>query len=156
MTRFIKGLLSVVLFAVGAASCEREEMHQTEQTGYLYIDLQKDFTVDPVFKSQSAEDMVFSIAIYDWNDEIVATYDDHRQLAAEPLELRAGPYRVTAEYGAKPLAACQQAVFHRFKELFLGLVRETVIPVSKIAFNVLPIFTGALLKHLAHRQSPPS
>ena len=84
MTRFIKGLLAVVLFAVGAASCEREEMHQTEQTGYLYIDLQKDFTVDPVFKSQSAEDMVFSIAIYDWNDEIVATYDDHRQLARTP------------------------------------------------------------------------
>lgn len=105
MTRFIKGLLAVVLLAVGAASCEREEMQQTEQTGYLYIDLQKDFTVDPVFKSQSAEDMVFSIAIYDWNDEIVATYDDHRQLAAEPLELRAGPYRVTASSAPTGAAA---------------------------------------------------
>lgn len=105
MYRFIKGLLAVVLTVVVAASCEREEVHQAEQTGYLYIDLQQDFTVDPVFKSEAAEDMVFSIAIYDWNDEIIATYDDHRQLAAEPLELRTGTYRVTASSAPTGAAA---------------------------------------------------
>ena len=55
MTRFIKGLLAVLMLAVAASSCEREDMQQ-EQTGYLYIDLQQDFTVDPVFKSEAAED----------------------------------------------------------------------------------------------------
>ena len=69
MYRFIKGLLAVVLTVVVAASCEREDVHQTEQTGYLYIDLQQDFTVDPVFKSEAAEDMIFSITIYDWNGD---------------------------------------------------------------------------------------
>ena len=105
MTRFMRGLLAVVLLGMVAVSCEREEMHQTEQTGYLYIDLQQDFTVDPVFKSEAAEDMIFSITIYDWNDQVIATYDDHRQLAAEPLELRTGPYRVFASSAPTGAAA---------------------------------------------------
>lgn len=104
MYRFIKGILAVVLMAVVAVSCEREEAQQ-EQTGYLYIDLQRDFTVDPVFKGAAAEDMTFSLVIYDWNDQVVATYDDHRELAAEPLELRAGPYRVIASSAPTGAAA---------------------------------------------------
>ena len=83
------------MLAVVASACETVEV-QPEQMGYLYIDLQQDFTVDPVFKSEAAEDMTFSLTIYDWNDQVVATYDDHRELAAQPLELRAAPYRVTA------------------------------------------------------------
>ena len=88
MTRFIKGLLAVLMLAVAASSCEREDMQQ-EQTGYLYIDLQQDFTVDPVFKSEAAEDMTFSLVIYDSKDQVVATYDDHRELiGSQPLRLQ--------------------------------------------------------------------
>ena len=104
MSRFIKGILAVVLLSAVAVSCEREVVQQ-EQTGYLYIDLQQDFSVVPVFKSEAAEDMTFSIAIYDWNDQVVATYDDHRELAAAPLELRTGPYRVTASSSPTGAAA---------------------------------------------------
>ena len=104
MTRFIKGLLAVLMLAVAASSCEREDMQQ-EQTGYLYIDLQQDFTVDPVFKSEAAEDMTFSLVIYDSKDQVVATYDDHRELAAQPLELRVGHYRVTASSAPTGAAA---------------------------------------------------
>ena len=104
MTRFIKGLLAVLMLAVAASSCEREDMQQ-EQTGYLYIDLQQDFTVDPVFKSEAAEDMTFSLVIYDSKDQVVATYDDHRELAAQPLELRVGHYRVIASSAPTGAAA---------------------------------------------------
>ena len=92
------------MLAVAVSSCERTDV-QPEQTGYLYIDLQQDFSVDPVFKSEAAEDMTFSLVIYDWNDQVVATYDDHRELAAEPIELRVGRYRVTASSAPTGAAA---------------------------------------------------
>ena len=95
MLRFVKGILAALMLAVVASACERAEV-QPAQTGYLYIDLQQDFSVDPVFKSEAAEDMTFSLVIYDSNDQVVATYDDHRDLEAEPIELRVGRYRVTA------------------------------------------------------------
>lgn len=104
MSRFIKGILAVVLLAAAAVSCQREEVQQ-EQTGYLYIDLQQDFTVDPVFKSEAAEDITFAVTVYDWNGEVVASYDDHREIAAQPLELRAGPYTVTASSASAGAAA---------------------------------------------------
>ena len=86
------------------SACERADVQQ-EQTGYLYISLQRDLSVDPVFKSAADEDMTFSLVIYDWNDQVVATYDDHRELADEPLELRAGPYRVVASSAPTGAAA---------------------------------------------------
>lgn len=104
MMRIIKGILAALALAVVVPSCERTQVQQ-EQTGYLYIDLQHDFSVDPVFKSDAAEDMTFSLAIYDWKDKLVATYDDHRELAAQPLELRAAPYRVTATSSSAGAAA---------------------------------------------------
>ena len=103
MFRFLKGILAAVVLAVAFVACEREEAQ--EQTGYLYVDLQQDFTVDPVFKSDAAEDMIFSLTIYDRTDKIVAAYDDYRQLAQEPLELRTGPYRVVATSAATGAAA---------------------------------------------------
>lgn len=103
MFRFIKGILAAAVLAVALCACEREEVQ--EQTGYLYVDLQQDFTVDPVFKSDAAEDMTFSLTIYDWKDRVVAAYDDYRQLAQEPLEIRTGPYRVVASSAATGAAA---------------------------------------------------
>jgi hypothetical protein len=95
MMRIIKGILAAAVLAAALCACEREEVQ--EQTGYLYVDLRQDFTVDPVFKSDAAEDMTFSLTIYDWKDRVVAAYDDYRQLALEPLEIRTGPYRVVAQ-----------------------------------------------------------
>ena len=91
------------MLAAALCACEREEVQ--EQTGYLYVDLRQDFTVDPVFKSDAAEDMTFSLTIYDWKDRVVAAYDDYRQLAQEPLEIRTGPYRVVTSSAATGAAA---------------------------------------------------
>ena len=91
------------VFAAVILACEREDSQ--EQTGYLYVDLKRDFTVDPVFKSDQGQDMVFSLVIYNWKDQVVAVYDDYRDLAAEPLELRTGPYRVVASSASSGAAA---------------------------------------------------
>ena len=128
MSRFIKGILAVVLLSAVAVSCEREEAQQ-EQTGYLYIDLQQDFTVDPVFKSEAAEDMTFSITIYDWNDQVVAAYDDHRELAEAPLELRTGPYRVTASSAPTGAAAFDEPFYSGEAEL---VIKENVVNVATV------------------------
>lgn len=95
MFRYLSGILAAVLLVCASVSCERTDVGQ-EQTGYLYVNLQQDFTVVPVFKADAAEDMVFSLTIYDWNDKVVAAYEDSRSLEAEPKELRAGNYRVVA------------------------------------------------------------
>ena len=128
MFRFIKGILAVVLLSAVAVSCEREEAQQ-EQTGYLYIDLQQDFSVVPVFKSEAAEDMTFSITIYDWNDQVVATYDDHRELAEAPLELRTGPYRVTASSAPTGAAAFDEPFYSGEAEL---VIKENVVNVATV------------------------
>lgn len=90
---------------LGLASCTKEEgPSDANETGYLYVCLKRDMTVDPVFKS-SAEDAVFALVVYDSKDEIVATYDDHRELAASPLEVNVGTYRVTASTAPAGAAA---------------------------------------------------
>lgn len=90
---------------LGLASCTKEEgPSDANETGYLYVSLKRDMTVDPVFKS-SAEDAVFALVVYDSKDEIVATYDDHRELAASPLEVSVGTYRVTASTAPAGAAA---------------------------------------------------
>ncbi len=104
MTRFIKGLLAALMLAVVASACESADV-QPEQTGYLYVDLNQDMTLDPVFKSEPAEDMVFSLAIQDLNGQVLAAYDDHRQLAENPLELPVGRYRVVASSAPTGAAA---------------------------------------------------
>lgn len=90
---------------LGLASCTKEDgPSDVNETGYLYVSLKQDITVDPVFKS-SAEDAVFALVVYDSKDEIVAAYDDHRELAASPLEVSVGTYRVTASSAPSGAAA---------------------------------------------------
>lgn len=106
MYRFLNHISVAVLLALCLSSCSKEEVTQTEgETGYLYVSLKQDVTVDPVFKSTASEDMIFSIVIYDRNGDVVATYDDHRDLAASPLELRTGAYRVAASSSPQGAAA---------------------------------------------------
>ena len=104
MIRFIKGILAALVLAAALCACERTEV-LPEQTGYLYVDLQHDFAVEPVFKSDAAEDMTFSLTIYDRNDQVVAAYDDYRQLAEQPLELRVGEYRIVCSSAPTGAAA---------------------------------------------------
>lgn len=93
MLKSIYRISVALLLALCCASCLKDEPQSGKvETGYLYVSLKQDVTVDPVFKSTASEDMTFALVIYDWNDNVVATYDDHRELAASPLELPTGTY----------------------------------------------------------------
>ena len=106
MLKSIYRISVAVLLALCCASCLKDEPQSGEaETGYLYVSLKQDVTVDPVFKSTASEDMTFALVIYDWNDNVVATYDDHRELAASPLELPTGTYRVCASSAPAGAAA---------------------------------------------------
>ena len=97
MLKYIYSISIAVLLALCATSCVKEGVGTSAQeTGYLYVSLEQDLAVDPVFKSTASEDMIFSLVIYDWNGNVVATYQDHNELAAAPLELPVGNYRVVA------------------------------------------------------------
>lgn len=105
MYKYITRISVAVLMILSLASCTKEDgPSDVNETGYLYVSLKQDITVDPVFKS-SAEDPVFALVVYDSKDEIVAAYDDHRELAASPLEVSVGTYRVTASSAPSGAAA---------------------------------------------------
>ena len=70
MFRRISSLPAVLVLALAISSCERVDI-EVGQTGYLCVDLQQDLTVDPVFKSDAAGDMTFSITVRDHKDEVI-------------------------------------------------------------------------------------
>lgn len=83
-----KILTLIGIFLLGAC-----QTHQLEDSkGYLYVSVSKDISPDIVFsKSGADQEQVFSLAIYK-GDELVASCDDHRKLADEPIELVRGNY----------------------------------------------------------------
>ena len=76
-------------------ACERVDV-EVKQTGYLDISLQQDLTEYLVFKSEDTQETIFAVTIYDSDNNVVAAYDDHREIAGEPLELPVGTYKITA------------------------------------------------------------
>ena len=95
MLRKLTAISAVLLLMLSMFSCERVDIGQ-EQKGYLSFSLQQDFTEDIVFKSETEDEMIFAVTIYDSEGQVVATYDDHRELDAAPLELLVGTYKLTA------------------------------------------------------------
>ena len=95
MLRKLTAISAVLLLVLSLFSCERVDIGH-EQKGYLSFSIQQDFTEDIVFKSEAEDEMIFAVTIYDSEGQVVATYDDHRELDAEPLELLVGTYKLTA------------------------------------------------------------
>ena len=122
----ISAVLLVVLF-----SCERVDIGQ-EQTGYLSFSLQQDFTEDLVFKSEAAEEMAFAVTIYDSDGQVVAAYEDHRELCNAPLELNVGTYRLTAS-SAPVGAAAFDAPFY-YGEIETVIKTNTMSTVTLTAY----------------------
>lgn len=110
MFRKSSAISAVLLLMLSLFSCERVDV-EVKQTGYLNLTLQQDFSEDVVFKSEAVEDMIFSLTIYDSKDQVVASYEDHRSIAGEPLELPVGTYRLTAS-SAEVGAAAFDAPFY--------------------------------------------
>ena len=112
-------------------SCERVDIGH-EQKGYLSFSLQQDFTEDIVFKSEAEDEMIFTVTIYDSEGQVVATYDDHRELDAEPLELLVGTYKLTAS-SAPVGAAAFDAPFY-YGEIETVIKSNTMSTVTMTAY----------------------
>lgn len=93
-------------------SCKQVSVEEPEQTGYLYVSLDRDDSEELVFKSVSDTDEAFVLKIYNELDQLVATVEDHRTLGETPLALNVGKYTVTATSADAPAAAQFDAPFY--------------------------------------------
>lgn len=93
-------------------SCKQVSVEEPEQTGYLYVSLDRDDSEELVFKSVSDTDAAFVLKIYNELDQLVATVEDHRTLGETPLALNVGKYTVTATSADAPAAAQFDAPFY--------------------------------------------
>lgn len=93
-------------------SCKQVSVEEPEQTGYLYVSLDRDDSEELVFKSVSDTDAAFVLKIYNELDQLVATVEDHRTLGETPLALNVGKYTVTASSADAPASAQFDAPFY--------------------------------------------
>lgn len=107
-----------------------------KQTGYLYFNLQQDFSEEVVFKSEAAEDVVFAVTIYDSEDQVVAVYDDHRQIEGAPLELHVGTYRLTASSAPVGAAAFDSPFYYGEKEILIKSSTMSTVTLTASLANV--------------------
>lgn len=95
MLRKLSAISVVLPLMLSLFACERVDV-EVKQTGCLDISLQQDLTEYLVFKSEDTQETIFAVTIYDSDNNVVAAYDDHREIAGEPLELPVGTYKITA------------------------------------------------------------
>lgn len=95
MLRKLSAISVVLPLMLSLFACERVDV-EVKQTGCLDISLQQDLTEYLVFKSEDTRETIFAVTIYDSDNNVVAAYDDHREIAGEPLELPVGTYKITA------------------------------------------------------------
>lgn len=77
--------------------CEKEGLGNT---GYIMLNISKDESVE-VITTRAESEPVFSIEVVNAGGVTVASYDDHRELAENPLRLQPGIYTVKGSTGEK-------------------------------------------------------
>ena len=107
---YIAVALAAPAFVLG--SCKQVSVEEPEQTGYLYVSLDRDHSEDLVFKSAPADDMTFSLKVYDALDNLAASVEDYRDLETEPLRLNVGEYTVVATSAEASAVAAFDAPFY--------------------------------------------
>ena len=131
MLRKLSAISVVLPLMLSLFACERVDV-EVKQTGYLDISLQQDLTEYLVFKSEDTHETIFAVTIYDSENNVVAAYDDHREIAGEPLELPVGTYKLTAS-SVQNGAAAFDAPFY-YGEL------ETLIKSNAMSDVTLTVF----------------
>ena len=131
MLRKLSAISVVLPLMLSLFACERVDV-EVKQTGYLDISLQQDLTEYLVFKSEDTQETIFAVTIYDSDNNVVAAYDDHREIAGEPLELPVGTYKITAS-SVQNGAAAFDAPFY-YGEL------ETLIKSNAMSDVTLTVF----------------
>ena len=77
--------------------CEKEGLGNA---GYIMLNISKDESVE-VITTRAESEPVFSIEVVNADGVTVASYDDHRELAENPLRLQPGIYTVKGSTGEK-------------------------------------------------------
>ena len=77
--------------------CEKEGL---DNAGYIMLNISKDESVE-VITTRAESEPVFSIEVVNAGGVTVASYDDHRELAENPLRLQPGIYTVKGSTGEK-------------------------------------------------------
>lgn len=98
----MKGIRAgIVFFAAFILSllhgCEKDGLGNT---GYIMLNISKDESVE-VITTRAESEPVFSIEVVNAGGVTVASYDDHRELAENPLRLQPGIYTVKGSTGEK-------------------------------------------------------
>ena len=96
-------MMMVVLSSGVLASCN-EEVIQDNSYGYLGIRTDSDLSEEVIVKGASDE-IVFAIDVLNASGQTVASVDDHRETAANPIRLQIGNYDVVASNGENLNAA---------------------------------------------------
>ena len=119
----------ILLAAILAASCSQER--GTEGKGYLRVRLTPDVSVTPVVKAQAGEpDPAFSLEITSLSSGESTVVEDYRSLEAQPLELKAGRYKVHAFSGPGEAAVWNAPRYEGDAEALVKPEQENVAQVS--------------------------
>lgn len=116
----IRNIAVCCLTLASIFACQRVDLDSSEQTGYLYVDIDRDESEDLVFKSAAqAADPVMSLTVYDSKDSVVAQYADWKELQGKPVQLKVGKYKAVSSSAAKAADAAFDAPFYRGEKDFI-------------------------------------
>lgn len=100
MKRFI--ILANLILGVLLCSCNRNELAEDGQYGYLFVGVSDIPDVDVQVKSgDEDEEIAYKVEVIDENGNVDYTVDDHRTITGEPVKLLMGKYTVKASNGSE-------------------------------------------------------
>lgn len=89
-----------ILSGLIAAACSQQELEeQPQQTGYLTVGVSQELK-DVIQMKSGSDDIIYSLAVYDAENNLDFSTDDHTQVTQEnPIKLLMGKYTVAASHG---------------------------------------------------------
>ena len=96
MKNYFRYIFVVWMLAIALISCNKEKGAEGE--GYLKLNIDKDESLI-VIGTKAEENPIYQVSVWDNKGQMVASYDNHNDLVASPLKLKAGKYIVVGSTG---------------------------------------------------------
>lgn len=148
MKSYINKIAVCFLALASVFACQRLELEQGDQTGYLYVDIDKDESEDLVFKSLSqADNQTIALKIYDYRDSVVASFADWKELQGKPISLKVGRYKAVATSAGEAADAAFDTPFYKGTSEFsvsLGAVSNVNIKCTLANVKVTASFSSEI------------
>lgn len=127
MNNNIIKLIIVMMIAAISFSCQKE--NGMSERGYLKLNIDRDESLI-VVGTKSEPEPIYKVSVLDAKGAKVASYDNHNDLADNPLELKAGRYTVIASTGEDGgYAAFEKPVYQGSDEIEVVAGRTSVAEV---------------------------